>query len=356
MGVNGFADWLTECHGNSGKVEDRKEDIDDFKTKTVDLLKEISTRVLVCMLIDFHVGHALRSLKLKESGLSKTDIQWVLAIPACWNSYSIRRLLSTAFKMAGVDDLIIELEPEVTSLFFEYMAVEKGTDDFQRFQPGNKYIVLDCGGDTVNITAHRVQQEKTLHKVVKSSGGVWGDTLVNESFIQLIIRIVGTPVYLDFCEKNAADFVDIFRELEKHKSVFSGEGKTHVTIKMPVFLEETFEKDTGETIQEALRQSLLSGKVTWLCSKIRIHSNLFASFFKESINNIIYHLQKMLRDPKVVGTTNIIMIRRFSESPFLQRKIKEEFPSMNVLIPTEGRLSVLRGAVIFGHNSRAIKC
>lgn len=200
-----------------------------------------------------------------------------------------------------------------------------------------------------------MQQEKTLHKVVKSSVRSWGDTLVNESFIQLIIRIVGTPVYLHFCKNNATDLMYIFRELEKQKNVFNGDGKTYVTIRMPVSLERTFENDTGETIEEALRQSSMFGKVTWNCSKLRIHSNVFASFFKELINNIIYHLQKMLRDPKVVGSTNIFITGRFSESPYLQRKIKEKFPSMNVLIPAEGKLSVLRGAVIFGHNSRAIK-
>ena len=45
---------------------------------------------------------------------------------------------------AGIDgdSLLIALEPEASSMFCKYMHVER----VRIFQPGSKYIVLDCGG------------------------------------------------------------------------------------------------------------------------------------------------------------------------------------------------------------------
>jgi hypothetical protein len=49
---------------------------------------------------------------------------------------------------AGIDgdNLIIALEPEAASMFCKYMPVKRGTDSLCTFQPGSKYIILDCGG------------------------------------------------------------------------------------------------------------------------------------------------------------------------------------------------------------------
>jgi hypothetical protein len=49
---------------------------------------------------------------------------------------------------AGIDgdNLIIALEPEAASMFCKYMLVERGNDSLCTFQPGSKYIILDCGG------------------------------------------------------------------------------------------------------------------------------------------------------------------------------------------------------------------
>lgn len=57
---------------------------------------------------------------------------------------------------AGIkeDNLLIALEPEAASMFCKYMPVEKGEHSFQSFQPGSKYMVLDCGGKLIKITTY----------------------------------------------------------------------------------------------------------------------------------------------------------------------------------------------------------
>ncbi|CAG2207883.1 unnamed protein product [Mytilus edulis] len=258
--------------------------------------------------------------------------------------------------LAGIkeDNLLIALEPEAASMFCKYMPVEKGEHSFQSFQPGSKYMVLDCGGGTVDITVHQVQKDKTLIELYKASGGAWGGTQVDEAFRQLIVKIIGNPIFLKFCDENAADFVDMFREFELKKREFKGDGNKKVTIKVPVSLKETFEKETEETIQDALTQTAYSSKLTWTADKLRISGLLFATLFEIATGNIIEHVKKLLKEPEVKGTTNIIMVGGFSESHMIQAKVKEAFPNMNVIIPAEAGLSVLKGAVIFGHLPKAI--
>lgn len=205
----------------------------------------------------------------------------------------------------------------------------------------------------MDITVHQVQEDKSLKELFKASGGAWGGTQVDEAFKQMLIKIIGSNYYLKFCDENAADFVDMFREFELKKRGFSGKEK-QITIKLPVSLKETFEKETEESIQDVLSQSSYSGKMKWMGDKLRINCNLFATLFDVATKNIVEHLNNLLREPEVKGTTNIIMVGGFSESAMIQAKVKEGFPDMTVIIPSEAGLSVLKGAVIFGHMPRTI--
>ncbi|XP_076071752.1 heat shock 70 kDa protein 12A-like [Mytilus galloprovincialis] len=311
--------------------------------------------VLFRMLFEFHMDHALRNMKLNESvqsGLTKTDIQWVLVIPEIWNSNSMKRFLCTAFKKAGVDDLIVGSDPEVASLYCEYVAVEKETDDLKIFHSGNKYIVFDCGDYTTFVSVHRVQQEKTLHGVVKSIFRDVGDTGSKKAFTQLMDDIIGNRIFSDFRNNYPADSVDMLREFEMQMSIFCGDEDIKVKLRIPVSLIQTFEKETGKSLRDAMSKTPFSDRIKWVNNKLQIKTHLFACLLDTTMQHSICLLREMLRDPKVVGTTNIIMIGRCSKYPYLQRIIKQEFSSFNVVIPADARLSVLKGAVILGHYSR----
>jgi hypothetical protein len=84
---------------------------------------------------------------------------------------------------------------------------------------------------------------------------------------------------------------------------------------------------------------------------LRINSDLFATLFDVVTKNIVEHLNNLLREPEVKGTTNIFMVGEFSESSIIQTKVKEAFPDMTVIIPREAGLSVMKGAVIFGYKN-----
>lgn len=69
--------------------------------------------------------------------------------------------------------------------------------------------------------------------------------------------------------------------------------------------------------------------------------------FKEFSNKVV---EKMLVSEPAKGTNVVIMLGGFSESDFLQNRIKNSFPNHTVVIPQGCGLAVLKGAVVFGHD------
>ncbi|XP_069129617.1 heat shock 70 kDa protein 12A-like isoform X2 [Argopecten irradians] len=327
-------------------------------------LKDIRDRELPALkvfseAIKYLKGHLLKALEKRATDVKDTDIEWVLTVPAIWNDPA-KQFMRLAAEQAGIkgDQLTIALEPEAASLYCKHLPVEKmgGSEQgFTCFSNGSKYLVLDAGGGTVDITVHKVREDGTLKELDRASGGAWGGTQVDEAFKQMIIKIVGNPIMQSFCRAQTADFVDMFREFETKKrcSVEDTLSKK-VTMKIPVSLKDLFEEETEEDIKDVVRQSSYSGKLEWVNDKIRIAPDTFKSLFNCAITDTIGHIQGLLSKPSCEGTQTIIMVGGFAESPLLQKGIREAFPNMRVIIPYECGLSVLKGAVIFGHSPKII--
>ncbi|KAK3099182.1 hypothetical protein FSP39_000630 [Pinctada imbricata] len=105
---------------------------------------------------------------------------------------------------------------------------------------------------------------------------------------------------------------------------------------------------------QAILDSKFKNSLTLSADKMRITNECFCSFFQKAAESIIQHVRQLLDSPKVKGTKNILMVGGFSESPLLQRAIREFFPECRVIVPQEAGLCVLKGAVIFGYRPKTI--
>ncbi|XP_060065858.1 heat shock 70 kDa protein 12A-like isoform X1 [Ylistrum balloti] len=328
------------------------------------MLKDIRDRELPALkvfseAIKYLKGHLLMALDKRGAGVKESEIEWVLTVPAIWNDPA-KQFMRVAAEEAGIkgDQLKIALEPEAASLYCKNLPVEKlggSGQGFTCFSKGSKYLVLDAGGGTVDITVHEVEQDGHLKELDKASGGSWGGTTVDESFQQMLIKIVGNEVMQEFRSENTSDFVDMFREFETKKRTVDQTTKNKVTMKIPIALKELFETNTGEDLNETIEQTNYNGKLVWSGDKLRVHPETFRQLFSMALDSTIEHVLGLIAQKSCERTSTIIMVGGFSESPLLQSKIKESFSKMRVIIPPDAGLSVLKGAVIFGHTPRAIK-
>lgn len=170
------------------------------------------------------------------------------------------------------------------------------------------------------------------------------------------MNIIKDAAFEKFCKQHIADHLDLRRELEMKKRTITPKSKNKVTLKVPVALAEAYKSSTKgtSTVENAIDKSSYKGKISWLPDKIRLDAELFKGIFKPCTDKIVNHIKDLLKYPEMKGTNTFLMVGGFSESEMVQEAIMKALPGKNVIIPDEAGLSVLKGAVIFGHRPVAI--
>jgi len=107
--------------------------------------------LIVAYLREFH-RFAMKSI-IDGSGVAEDEILWCLTVPAIWRDRE-RQIMRDCAVAAGFpgghDRLLIAVEPEVAALYCRY---ETGRDIDVN---GSRFMVVDAGGGTVDITSYEV--------------------------------------------------------------------------------------------------------------------------------------------------------------------------------------------------------
>lgn len=139
---------------------------------------------------------------------------------------------------------------------------------------------------------------KIIHKV---RGGPWGGEYTNKYFLKVIATIIGT--------------YNLVKKISTYKCVLS------------------IKRD-----------------------KLILKAELFAKLFSVQITNIVSELKDILQNERCSNVSAIIIAGGHLEAEVVQTSIKNEFcgSDMEIFIPINGVLSVLKGAVIYGHNPKIV--
>ncbi|XP_052779373.1 heat shock 70 kDa protein 12B-like [Mya arenaria] len=298
--------------------------------------------------------------RISGGGLTDADIKWVLTVPAIWND-AAKQFMREAAEEAGIagDKLTIALEPEAASVFCRHLPVDTTasavTSSLASFKAGTKYLVLDAGGGTVDITVHEVGGSGELKELYKASGGAWGGTKVDDAYEKFLVEITGLGVMGAFKESHMEDYIDLFRDFEiKKRDISTKKSGGKINLRMPLALVETVKEVTGKTIKETILGSAYGERIKHHGDKIRVDADIVIELFDEPVTSILSHVSTLLKESAVRGCSKIVMVGGFSESPILQERVQKRFSGMSVIVPNEAGLAVLKGAVIFGHSPTTI--
>ncbi|XP_078325292.1 heat shock 70 kDa protein 12A-like [Crassostrea virginica] len=319
--------------------------------------KEVKAIEVFKHAIKYFRDEMLSTIDKKGLGVKENNIRWVLTVPAIWSD-SAKQFMTEAAVLAGIQrtKLTVALEPESASIYCNRIPLSKFEDGngLGDFEVGKKYLVLDAGGGTVDITVHEVTKDKTLKELERASGGDWGGTCVDNCFEDTLKDVISSEVMDEFRLKHTGEYIEFFRDFEMKKRTTSTTQQTRVTMRMPGTLPEFYEKMKSKPFKQAIQESKHSKSMKWEGDKLRITPALFEQFFSSACTGIVDHLHDLLNKPQVKGTDTILMVGGFSESPILQARIKKDFQDYRIVIPNEPGLAVLRGAVLFGHNPSII--
>ncbi|XP_076071442.1 heat shock 70 kDa protein 12A-like isoform X1 [Mytilus galloprovincialis] len=304
---------------------------------------------------DQAIGRLVKTLKNVETN----DIHYVLTVPAIWDDQA-KIFMRKAAEKAGIKgkDLTIALEPETASIYCQELRTNRDGKSNKTFsetiKKGTKYVVVDLGGGTADITVHERLLDDSLEEVLPPSGGNWGGTAIDKAYKRFLYSVFTKKVIKELKSDELEDYTTLCHEFEvKKRSITSGL-KTDIVITLPYSLVEITVKHC-KTVQSAIMQSSYKESVSFSTpQKLFVNPEVFRNLFNPTIDALIKHLDKLFKDPNLSDLHHIIMVGGFSECELVQTAMRKTFPNRKIIIPDEAGLAVLRGAVLFGHQPKKI--
>ncbi|VDI59190.1 Hypothetical predicted protein [Mytilus galloprovincialis] len=322
--------------------------------------KSVSAINVFALSIKALVDHLLELLEKRGTGMSRDDVRWVLTLPAIWTD-SAKQFMRKAANKAGIPDknLFIALEPEAASIYCQYLPTEKlhgAETGFHMSSAGTRYMIVDLGGGTADITLHEKLPDGQLKEICRADGNDCGGTSVDNAFFQLFVKIVGAPLMNTMKLKEPGAYLDIFRAFENVKRTIdtTTTGKVNVTFPFATF-DSLCQKHLSESFDSALASSKYKGDIIRRGDKIRFEVDLMKSLFAPTIDGIISLVKSVLEKREARKTSLIIMVGGFSECRLIQAGLRKQFPKHRIIVPEQADLAVLKGAVLFGQKPSAIQ-
>lgn len=298
----------------------------------------------------------LHMRKLIESKNVTLDdkTKWVLTVPAIWTD-TAKLFMRKAAEMAGIadDKLILALEPEAASIHCQTFP---SAGSVEIANTGAKYIVVDLGGGTVDITVHEKQEDGTLKELSKASGNDCGGTSVDRKFIQIFSDIFGTTVMDKMEREMPEDYLSLVRCFENVKRTLLPEKTGYVNVTIPnIALDKLCKSEhDGRSIKEVLDGSSMKDYCKLYHDKFRLEADFAKSLFAETKENITISINDVLYKVGYEAVKHILLVGGFAECKIIQDAIRIAFPDKIITVPEEAGLSVLKGAVLFGYDPFSI--
>lgn len=322
--------------------------------------KPLEAKKVFAMSIKYLKDHLFQSMKDKIPDIRSSDICYVITVPAIWSDGS-KQFMREAALEAGItnDQLKIALEPEAASIYCQHLPTERekidGKTSIAVAKDGKRYMVVDLGGGTADITVHERYFNGSLRELRQASGGALGGKSIDDAYVQFLEDILGPGVIDRLKLEYMEDFIDLMRELETKKRAMNKQKSGKINMSIPVQVLDIM-KECGKCtkIEDALSKSKYANKIYWNRSKLQIPVDIFRELFYQTINGIVEHIEQIYKEPRMDSADTILMVGGFSECELVHQEIKKRFSDKKVIVPDDAGLSVLKGAVIYGHSPRAI--
>ena len=155
------------------------------------------------------------------------------------------------------------------------------------------------------------------------------------------------------------DYCELFDRFQLKKKTFNGKDK--IILQFPLALHQIYEDTVGESVEMTLDSSPYRGRIEFKLGKMFISEGLAKDIFDEAVEKIVDKTTELLKAENNVEA--VVMVGGFSESPYLQDTMNKKFDgkklfdsqkTLHVLSPAEPASAVIKGAVMYGHQPKAI--
>ena len=256
------------------------------------------------------------------------------------------------------DKLSLALEPECAAIYCQSMSSRQQVAAYcpaqEPFQ-STRYLVVDIGGGTVDISAHRLRPtpDQHLQVVHPPTGNDCGGSKVNkefEKFLEKLVNDKGFSKYLQSKDpatnaKHSADLNELVNKtFERLKVIFGIKGG--VGLKAPIHLPFSFLEVYRDDIDTGIQQ-MKDARLTLVGQDLQIDYSMMVDFFQPVVEGMLECISQTLRDVKAKVDT-ICLVGGFGGSKYIYKMITERFgDSYKYITPAEPDFAVIHGAVRF---------
>jgi len=296
------------------------------------------------------------------------DVLWVLTVPAIWRE-SDKQFMRKACHNAGIIDepysseLVLALEPECAALAARFDLPNLDVS------PGQKLLVLDCGGGTCDVCAVEVVPAKRFQckLLLVPSGGDWGGVKIDENFSKFIEKLFGSAILERCAVVSPACLIELQDQWEKLKTGLTiedyldetGERKQDIDVtyilresKSSLSLKDLAKQFNSSTKDKTMHVWAKSESLLGEKTLLRIPVKLLRTFFDPIFDPIVAHARYLFNTfPSELSSLNqILLVGGVGSSPYLKYKFEKAFPTKKILNSSEKNSSALvaYGAVKFG--------
>lgn len=289
---------------------------------------------------------ALRRVTEATNGmLEDHEIRWCLTVPAIWQERD-KQLMRRAAHRAGMigdtpeeeERLMIVLEPEAAA-FYCYENVTP------RVEPGQAFMVVDCGGGTIDITAYTVREGGYLEELATGQGTNAGAMYVDNQFIGYLAERLSPEVVETYQREEPVDFLEMMDAWERLKRDFDPATSTD-TLYIPI--SKKFGRILERTDNMMLRLTERQGG-----DEDNIHIDareMQHAIFEPVLERVVEIVEQQFRAIGAQGLDFMFLVGGFSTSTVLRKRLQDSFRYRvsEIIAPPNPAQAVLQGAVLYG--------
>lgn len=255
--------------------------------------------------------------------------------------------------------MVFAYEPEAAALFTQYDFLHS-EECFIEFC----YLVVDCGGGTVDIAAHKITKQHghiLINDIVAPHGGNCGGFAVNDQFEKLLIDIL--KISPEKFQQLKIDFAVQWNTLmnknfEKSKITLDPEDElSSITLEVPSKIYKEIEKVAGKPFEELI-DDYGDENIEWDEdeSAIILNYSVIDKLFEPVLSEICELIKTVLAKTEYNKVKTILLVGGFAESANLFKRVKDTFgKDYNVNRSSTPAFSVVKGAVLCGQQEKLIK-
>jgi molecular chaperone DnaK (HSP70) len=285
--------------------------------------------------------------RITSGAYEEADIRWCVTVPAIWDQYT-QELMFKAAVEAGLPDapgrLVLAQESAAAALYC------KAKGDSVLSTPGTRFLVVDAGGGTVDVSCYQVDDDGSLSELASAAGTETGSEFLNRAFLNDILteRFEAGVVARILAERRSA-VADTMDSWERAKRSFSPDSKDDVIIHLSAsfYAGLVKEKAEGRWAGEPVPEITVSHAAV---------AALFDRRIDETMACVEQQLDRMRTASGTSGGEVALLVGGFAESPYLQARLASRLTERDVrlVVPAQPSVAVMAGGIHFAYGKQEI--